>query len=111
MNKIKAMLKRFWNWLLGKTTVDEKVVETYHEVKEKVEDVVEDVKEAVEEVKTRAKRVKQEAADVVEAAKEVVKQSKDVVDAAKGGKRKGRRPAPKKVSATEGQKRNSSNKK
>jgi hypothetical protein len=73
------MLKRFWNWLLSKTTIDEKVVE-----------VAGDVQEVVQETKRRARRVKQEAADVVEAVKEVAKQSKDVVDAANGGARKGR---------------------
>lgn len=58
-------LKRFWNWLLGKTTIDEKVVEVVEEVKDRVEAVkeqIEDVKEAVEEVIEEAK-------DVVEAAK------------------------------------------
>jgi len=82
------MLKRFWNWLLGKTTIDERV-----------EEVVEDVVEVVKETKRRAKRVKEEAADVVEAVKEVRKQAKDVVSAAQGTKRKGRRPSGKKKPA------------
>ena len=63
-----------------------------------IEEKVEEVKEVVQEVKVRAKRVAEEAKDVVDAAKEVVKQSKDVVNAAKGGSRKGRKPAPKKAS-------------
>ena len=71
------MLKRFWTWLLGKTTVDEKVVE------------------AVEETKRRVKRVKEETADVIEAVKEVGKQVKDVAAAAQGSKRKGRKPSGK----------------
>ena len=58
-------LKRFWNWLLGKTTIDE-------------------------EIKERVNRVKEEVADVKTATKEVVSQVKDVVDAAKGKKRRGR---------------------
>ena len=62
-----------------------------------VEEKVEQVKEVAKEVKSRAKRVAEEAKDVVEAAKEVVAQSKDVVNAAKGGSRKGRKPAPKKA--------------
>lgn len=79
------MLKRFWNWLLGKTTVDEKVIE-----------VVQEVKEDIEVIRQRAKRVAEETKDVIQAAKEVAKQSKDVVDAAKGAPRKGRKPAAKK---------------
>ena len=41
------MLKRFWNWLLGQTTIDEKIEEkvdnakrTVNAVKARVEDVV-----------------------------------------------------------------------
>ena len=65
------MLKRFWNWLLGKTTVDEKIVE-------------------------RVERVKEEVKDVVIAAKEVAKQASDVAEAAAGKTRRGRKPAAKK---------------
>ncbi len=54
-------------------------------IPDEVEDVVEDVKEVAKEVKRRAKNVKKEIKDVVE-------QSKDVVDAAKGKKRRGRKP-------------------
>jgi phosphopantetheine adenylyltransferase len=54
-------LKRFWNWLLGKTTIDEKI-----EAK---------VDEVVEEVKERVNRVKEEVADVKASAKEVVSQA------------------------------------
>jgi gas vesicle protein len=77
-NKIKKMkyLKRFWNWLLGKTTIDERI-------EAKVDEVVEEVKERVD-------RIKEEIADVKEAASEVASQAKDVVDAAKGKKRRGR---------------------
>ena len=58
-------LKKLWNALWAKTTIDEKLKSRYDEV----------VKEL---------------ADVKASAKEVVKQSKDVVDAAKGKKRRGR---------------------
>ena len=81
-------LKRFWNWLLGKTTVDEKVVE-----------VVKEVKEDVAELRARAKHVAKEAKEVGAAVKKVVKESKDVVDAAKGKTpttRKPRKPRAKK---------------
>ena len=45
-NKIKKMkhLKRFWHWLLGKTTIDEKI-------EAKVDEVVEEVKERVDRIK------------------------------------------------------------
>tara|TARA_B110000208_G_scaffold58929_1_gene77033 strand:- start:200 stop:499 length:300 start_codon:yes stop_codon:yes gene_type:complete len=61
-----------------------------------VEDTIDDVKEKATEVKRRARAVKKELKDVGAAIKEVAKQSKDVVDAAKGKKRKGRKPKAKK---------------
>jgi len=61
-----------------------------------VEDTIEDVKEKAILAKLRAKAVKKELKDVGVAIKEVAKQSKDVVDAAKGKKRKGRKPKAKK---------------
>jgi hypothetical protein len=39
-------LKRFWNWLLGKTTIDERI-------EAKVDEVVEEVKERVDRDKRR----------------------------------------------------------
>ena len=60
-------LKTLWNALWAKTTIDE-------------------------ELKSRYDEVVKELADVKASAKEVVKQSKDVVDAAKGKKRRGRKP-------------------
>ena len=65
-------------------------------IPDEVEEAVEDVKEAAKEVKRRAKRVKEEIKDVIDEAKEVVDQVKDVVDAAKGKKRRGRKPKSKK---------------
>ena len=66
-------------------------------IPDEVEDTVEDVKEKAtkvkSEVKRRAKRIKEELSDVADAVKEVGKQSKDVVNAAKGTKRKGRKPS------------------
>ena len=59
--------KNLWSALWAKTTIDE-------------------------ELKSRYDEVVKELADVKASAKEVVKQSKDVVDAAKGKKRKGRKP-------------------
>jgi Asp-tRNA(Asn)/Glu-tRNA(Gln) amidotransferase B subunit len=60
-----------------------------------IDEKVKKVKEVVEETKFRAERVSEEIADVVEAVKEAVEQSKDVVDAAKGKKRKGKKPTKK----------------
>ena len=65
-------------------------------IPDEVEEAVEDVKEAAIEVKRRAKRVKEEIKDVIDEAKEVADQVKDVVDAAKGKKRRGRKPKSKK---------------
>jgi len=67
MTKLKSLIKRAWNWLLGKTTIDEKVVEV------------------VKEAKERLAEVKEEFAEAKEAVKEAVEQAKDVVEAAKGG--------------------------
>jgi phage shock protein A len=89
LSKVFGYIKSAWNWLLSKTTIDEKVIEV-------AEDVKETVQETVQETRRRTKRVKEEAADVVAAIKEVGRQAKDVADAAKGNKRKGRKPAPKK---------------
>ena len=60
-------LKNLWNALWAKTTIDE-------------------------EFKSRYDEVVKELADVKASAKQVVKQSKDVVKAAKGKKRRGRKP-------------------
>ena len=61
-------------------------------IPDEVEDAVEDVKEVAKEVKQRVKNVKKEFQDVKASAKDLVKQSKDVVNAAKGKKRRGRKP-------------------
>jgi hypothetical protein len=65
-------LTQFWNWILGKTTLDEKAVEIYDEVKD------------------RAGEMAKEFKDVKKALKNVATQSKDVISASKGKKRRGR---------------------
>ena len=85
---LSVKVKEYWNLMLGKTTIDEKVVKTYNEVKDKVEDVIEDVQERVSEVK-------EEWQDVKEAVKEVVDQAEDVIKAAKKGKKRRGRPRKK----------------
>ena len=70
------MLKRFWNWLLGKTTIDERIEETVDNakrtviaVKDRVEDVVEEVQDVIEAVKEASEDIMEEVNDVVEAVK------------------------------------------
>jgi len=75
------MLKKFWNWILGKTTIDDKIIE------------------AVKVVEERVERVKEETADLVQAVKEVKEQAVDVAEAASGAARRGRKPAAKKPAA------------
>jgi hypothetical protein len=58
--------------------------------------IPDEVEDAIEEVKSRAKEVRVEVEDVVKEIKDVVEQSKDVVNAAKGKKRRGRKPKNKK---------------
>lgn len=51
-------LKKFWNWLLGQTTIDEKVEAKVAEVKEEVAEVVKAAKVVVEETKDVVETVK-----------------------------------------------------
>jgi hypothetical protein len=51
-------LKKFWNWLLGQTTIDEKVEAKVAEVKEEVAEVVKAAKVVVEEAKDVVETVK-----------------------------------------------------
>ena len=64
-------LKKGWDWVWSKTTVDEKAIAV------------------VKETKRRAKRVSEEISDVGQELKEAAIQSKDIVSAAAGKKRKG----------------------
>ena len=103
------MLKRFWNWLLGKTTVDEKVVETYHKVEDKVAEETRDVLEAAKGAPRKgrkpaprrrpaAKKVEATPAPKVEAPK-VEAPKAEVKEAAKKPARRrnnNRKPAAKK---------------
>jgi len=70
------MLRRFWNWLLGQTTIDEKIVEkvdnakrTVHAVRDRVEDVVEEVQDVIEAVQEAREDIAEQVGDVVEAIK------------------------------------------
>ena len=70
--------KRLWNALWNSTTIDEKA------------------EAALKETKTRLKAMRRELVDVKNAFKNVENQSKDVFEAAKGKKRRGRKPRYKK---------------
>ena len=74
---MKKYFKKLWNALWDSTTIDEKA-ET-----------------ALQETKARLKSIKGELADVKNTFKNVASQSKDVFDAAKGKKRRGRKPKKK----------------
>lgn len=56
-------LKKLWNWLLGQTTVDEKIKAKVIEVKKEVAEV----KSAVKEVKVAVKKAVKETKEVVKA--------------------------------------------
>lgn len=51
-------LKKLWNWLLGQTTIDEKIEAKVAEIKEEVNDVVEAAKVVAEEAKDVIETVK-----------------------------------------------------
>ena len=63
-------LKKFWNWLLGQTTIDEKVEAKVAKIEKEVIEVVEaakvvakEAKDVVAEVKPRKKRTSKPKAD------------------------------------------------
>ena len=74
MEKLKSYFKRLWNAIWDSTDIDEKA-----EI-------------ALKEAKARIAEMKKELVDVKNAFKNVASQSKDVFDAAKGNKRRGRKP-------------------
>ena len=71
---MKEYFKRLWKALWDSTDLDERAAA------------------AVKEAKARIAEMKKELADVKKAAKNVVNQSKDVFGAAKGKKRRGKKP-------------------
>ena len=71
---MKKYFKRLWEALWDSTDLDEKAAA------------------ALKEAKSRISEIKKELADVKKAAKNVVAQSIDVIDAAKGKKRRGKKP-------------------
>ena len=71
---MKEYFKRLWNAIWDSTDIDEKA------------------EAALKEAKARIAEMKKELADVKKAAKNVAAQSKDVLDAAKGKKRRVKKP-------------------
>ena len=78
LQKIKSYFKRLWSAIWASTELDEKAIA------------------AINEAKERVKMMKLELDDVKKALKNAADQSKDVFDAAKGKKRRGRKPYYKK---------------
>ena len=76
---MKKYFKRLWSAIWASTDLDERAIAV------------------INEAKIRVENMKLELADVKAVAKNVISQSKDVIDAAKGKKRKGRKPNKKKI--------------
>ena len=74
MEKLKSYFKRLWKALLDSTDLDERAIA------------------AIKEAESRLAEMKKELVDVKNAAKNVAAQTKDVIDAAKGKKRRGKKP-------------------
>ena len=75
-NRVVAKLAQAWNWLLGRTTIDERIEETVDNAKrtivtarERVKNVVEEVQDVFEAVKEASEDIMEEVNDVVEAVK------------------------------------------
>jgi hypothetical protein len=73
-SQVVAKLAQAWNWLLGRTTIDERIIETVDNakrtviaVKDRVEDVAEEVQDVIEAVKDASEDVMEEVSDVAEA--------------------------------------------
>ena len=79
---MKEYFKKLWNTIWDSTDIDEKA------------------EAALKEAKARIAEMKKELADVKKAAKNVVNQSKDVIGAAKGKKRRGKKPYKNKKTKT-----------
>ena len=58
--------------------------------------IPDEIEDTIKETNRRVKAVKKEIKDVAKSTKEVINQAGDVVDAAKGKKRRGRKPKNKK---------------
>jgi len=57
LNKILALLKRFWAWLMDQTTIDEEIDAKVAEVKKEVKEAKAAIKTAVKETGDVAKAV------------------------------------------------------
>ena len=79
---MKEYFKKLWCAIWDSTDIDERAAA------------------ALKEANSRISEMRKELADVKKAAKNVLAQSKDVIDAAKGNKRKGKKPIKNKKTKT-----------
>jgi sugar-specific transcriptional regulator TrmB len=62
-------LKRFWNWLLGQTTIDERIEEKVDNAKRTIVAVKEELKDVKEAIQDAVEDITEEVVDVKEAIK------------------------------------------
>jgi sugar-specific transcriptional regulator TrmB len=62
-------LKRFWNWLLGQTTIDERIEEKVNNAKRTIVAVKEELKDVKEAIQDAVEDITEEVVDVKEAIK------------------------------------------
>lgn len=79
-NYLSGWLKRLWSYLLGKTTVDDRIQEKVDNLRRTI--VV--VKEEIEDVKDAVEDAVEDAKDFAESAERVVDEALDVLDAVQG---------------------------
>jgi chromosome segregation ATPase len=48
---MKTFFKKIWNWLRGKTEIDDKAIKKYLEVKETIDELKKEMKDVSKEVK------------------------------------------------------------
>ena len=49
-------IKQFWNWLLGKTTIDEKAIEVFKEAKSRANEMSKEFKDVINASKGKKRR-------------------------------------------------------
>jgi methyl-accepting chemotaxis protein len=92
---IKDFFKKAWQWLLDQTTLDEQIEAKANDIVTEYNETKAKIKQVRHEVGYRVTRVREEVDDVVAAVKNIKSQIADISDAAKGNKRRGRKPKQK----------------
>ena len=64
------MLKRFWNWLLGQTTIDERIEEKVDNAKRTITAVKKEINDVKEAIQDAVEDITKEEVDVKEAIKD-----------------------------------------